>query len=218
MNNKNNARIRSAHVTPSQNTRTYLPEVTALIALWNQLYGDIMYRIAVPQETDRLYQLICDRIQENGMKIVQNTIRRISCSSYLTGKRSNPPASLGWILQQPNFSKVLTGYYNDFKSASWTKENSLNANVISNSSVPAPGNRSNQKSNQHPPSDIPTPDSLAPQAEGFPNDFSYGNTLYPLDRDADLDHWLIDQIVHRRLHNLPPAPADTTDWEAYMSG
>jgi len=38
-----------------------------------------------------------------------------------------------------------------------------------------------------------------------------------LEHNVDLDAWLIDQIVHKKLHDLPPAPEDCTDWEAYMS-
>ena len=89
------------------------PEIRSLTALWNQLYGDIMYRIREPQPGDPIYDVLCTRIREYGYDKVREAVLRIGCSRYLMGRNARIPMSFAWFLDPVNFPKVLEGFDDD---------------------------------------------------------------------------------------------------------
>ena len=111
-----NTMTSQASAVPNSSETKVIPEIAELAALWNQLYGDIMYRITVPQPGDRLYHLLLERIREHGYPAVREAILRLERSRYLMGLKSMPPASLTWLMQQQNFAKFICGYYDDFSA------------------------------------------------------------------------------------------------------
>ena len=186
----------------------FFREICSIITLWNRLYADIMYRLKVPYPADGLYKLLVARIREHGAESVEEAILRIGQSRYLMGQKSTPPASFAWLMQPDIFRKLLTGYYDDFNKPQG------GAGVLK----PGPGVTETTHLRVHGTAQDVSSTPKPNQGSGStPKRDAYGGCPEPYGRDTDLDKWLIDQIVHRRMHNLPPAPKDTTDWEAYMS-
>ena len=91
-------------------------EIAALTALWNQLYGDVMYRINVPMPGEAVHSLLCDRLREHGLTGVREGIIMIGRSKYLMGGRHLPPVSLPWLLRADHFKKVRSGFYDDYRT------------------------------------------------------------------------------------------------------
>ncbi len=103
---------------PNNSEHDLTPEIRSLTALWNQLYGDIMYRIREPQTGDPIYDVLCARIREYGYDKVREAVLRIGCSRYLMGRNARIPMSFAWFLNPVNFPKVLEGFYDDRRSRS----------------------------------------------------------------------------------------------------
>jgi len=104
--------------------------------------------------------------------------------------------------------KALTGYYDDFNKPQG------GAGVLK----PGPGVTEATHLQVHGTAQDVSSTPKPNQGSGStPKRDAYGGCPEPYGRDTDLDKWLIDQIVHRRIHNLTPVPKDTTDWDAYMS-
>ncbi len=99
--------------TPNTSEHDLAPEIRSLTALWNQLYGDIMYRITEPQPGDPIYDILCARIREYGYDKLHEAVLRIGCSRYLLGLNARIPMSFAWFLDPVNLPKVLEGYYDD---------------------------------------------------------------------------------------------------------
>lgn len=192
-----------------------LPEVLSLVALWNELYGRIMYRLPIPEEGDPVYRMFCDRISEHGYSAVREAIIRVGQSKYLLGRKGLPPIAISSLLRPQIFSKVLTGYYSDYprhrpaKRVPGEKKEAAGQDVSADPAAQSPSPAALPEENR-PKEKRPAQTAASPAPR--PAKDKRG-----IERDADLDAWLIDQIVHKKMHDLPPAPADCTDWEAYMS-
>lgn len=185
-------------------------EVTSLITFWNDLYGNIMYRVAIPAREDKLFKLVCDRIGDYGYTAIRQAIIRIGFSRYLLGRLDQPPVSIYWFLNSKNLRKVLDGNYDDYSAAKRREgiTRDLAARHIRHIAGDSGHAENTDNSTGLAPASPPAYSSAA-----FPSEKNRG-----LEHDADLDAWLIDQIVHKKLHDLPPAPENCTDWEAYMNG
>lgn len=102
-------------------------EVSQIIEAWNELHLRPVKRII---QSSKRYQMLMDRLEENGVDDILQAIQKIRDSSYLQGIGENSrKIDLEWFLNPDNFARVLEGYYDDSEHRKcWKEKESAKAN------------------------------------------------------------------------------------------